>query len=934
MRWSLAPGSIGSIDPDGTYHAPASVAAKNVLAGCQLLPNNHVFNTRIDELPVAPNSQEFMSLIPKSGIGYYPAWGTSIADNSTPKEKMHFLYTPQNDGVYEMVPWPFLKRENGVFSDPKSGDDRHVLTVDRDTCEVFEFYNTYPKGLNASCPDCTGQSGARYASTSSALPSGGVDAASLLLGPLTLRLDEIESGAIQHALRVTLKNGLIAPRFVWPARTNAGVWGKIPYGTRFRLKADYDISRFSPVAQVLLRQLKEYGLILADGGANWEVDVSTDVTEDPKVQAAMREVGWRGPRSSDFEVVDERSFILSRDSGAINADSPYAKPDLYAIAVATDANDSSHVKRIGIAVPAVTVGVPDPTMWIQSGVTKRLKAWVNGTPDKRVRWSVSPALGSVTAEGVYTAPEVSKPTYALLTAESLADPTAKTTVGLTVMPAGPIRIDVGDATRAPGAPNRLAPDYGPDSEGHMWWREQAGEYSWGVVHDEPGGWPPVKDIGLYYTNRYSLGDMIYRFSVPNGNYKVTILLGQTDCGKGGKFDPKNMRPIKLEAQGQIVAGNFDWGQSINYTCRVPTSVAIPAVVTDEDLYFALRRVSTQQSKGVPLLNAFLIERDDSAPHISIDPPGPVDITMGHKIQFSAVGWYMSNAVTWSLVSGPGSIDAKGLYEAPASPPKGDQAAVIEAKSTANPKMTAKVELKFSFGSLVVSPGSASLARSLSRKLTASINGTPYDNVNWSLTPAVGTIAPDGTFTAPDSLAQDTQVTVKAESRDDPSQTATATLDLKAATPAIRINCGDVGEFKDAQGNVWAGDHGASGGVVNNGKKPIAGTSPDMYPLYRSSRYCYPEQRFHYTFPVPNGRYAVTLKFADYSWDTPGHYIFDVLINGQKVLSKFDPEVGYPPLTAIDKRYEVTVADKSIRIEFVARGAAAIINGIEIVYLGQ
>ncbi len=934
VRWSLAPGSIGSIDPDGTYHAPASVAAKNVLAGCQLLPNNHIFNTRIDDLPAAANSQELMSLIPKSAIGYYPAWGTNIADASTPKEKMHFLYTPQNDGVYEMVPWPFLKQENGVFSDPKAGDDRHVLTIDRDSCQVFEFYSTYSAGLNPNCPTCTGQSGVQYASMSPALPTGGVDAASLLLGPLTLRLDEIESGSVQHALRVTLKNSIIAPHFVWPARTNAGAWGKIPYGTRFRLKAEYDVSHFSPMAQVLLRQLKEYGLILADGGANWEVDVSTDVTEDPKVQAAMREIGARGPRSSDFEIVDEASFVVSGNSGLVNANSPYAKPDMYAIAIESNATDPSHGKRIGIGVQAVTVGVPDPAIWVQSGVTKRLKAWVHGASDKSVRWSVSPALGSVTADGVYTAPQVSKPTYALLKAQSAADPNAKTTVGLTIMPPGPIRIDVGNATRAANAPNRLAPDYGPDSEGQMWWREQAGEYSWGVVHDEPGGWPPAKDIGLYYTSRYSLGDMIYRFSVPNGNYKVSILIAQTDCPSHAKFDPRNMRPIKLEAQGQIVADNFDWGQSIDYTCHVPTSVAIPAKVTDGDLYFALRRVSTKQSKGVPLLNAFSIERDNSPPHISIDPAGPVDVTMGHKVQFNAVGWYMSNSVAWSIVKGPGTISQKGLYEAPSSPPSGDQITVVQAKSTVNPKMAVTAELKFGFGSLVVSPGSGSLARSLSRKFTASINGTPYNNVNWSVSPALGTITSDGVFTAPDSLAQDTKVTVKAESRDDPSKSATATLDLNAALPAIRINCGDIGAFKDAHGNVWAADHGASGGMVNSDRKPIAGASPDMLPLYQSSRYCYPDQRFNYTFQVPNGRYAVTLKFADYSWNNAGHYIFDVLLNGQKVLNKFDLQVGYPPKTAIDKRFETTVSNKSIRIDFVAHGAAAIINGIEIVYLGQ
>jgi hypothetical protein len=74
-------------------------------------------------------------------------------------------------------------------------------------------------------------------------------------------------------------------------------------------------------------------------------------------------------------------------------------------------------------------------------------------------------------------------------------------------------------------------------------------------------------------------------------------------------------------------------------------------------------------------------------------------------------------------------------------------------------------------------------------------------------------------------------------------------------------------------------------------------------------------------------------FADYSWNDPGHYIFDVSINGNKVLSNFDLQKGYLPRTAINKRYETTVTDKSIRIDFAAHQASAIINGIEIQYLG-
>jgi hypothetical protein len=40
-------------------------------------------------------------------------------------------------------------------------------------------------------------------------------------------------------------------------------------GTRVRLKADFDIGKLSPSAQVVLKGMKKYGMILADNGSNF-----------------------------------------------------------------------------------------------------------------------------------------------------------------------------------------------------------------------------------------------------------------------------------------------------------------------------------------------------------------------------------------------------------------------------------------------------------------------------------------------------------------------------------------------------------------------------------------------------------------------------------------------------------------------------------------
>ncbi len=934
VTWSLAAGSPGKIDADGTYHAPSSIPVKNRLAGCQILGNDHIFNSRIDALPVDAHSAAWMALIPPSGVGYYPGWGINIADQTTPRKPMHFLYTPQNDGTYEMVPWPYLKRENGVFSDSNSGVDRHEVTIDRQTCEIFEIYSAYERGKNKGCPTCTGQSGFKYNSLSATLPDGSIDAAGLLLTPLTLGLEEIRSGSIQHALRMTLKNNIIAPAFVWPARTNAGAWGKIPYGARFRLKASYDTSRFSEYAQILLKQLKEYGLVLADGGGNFDVSAYTDITEDPTIESALGEVGSKGPKSTDFEIVDESHLMASPSAGGVKEGSEYATPDGYASVIATSVQHNSDVARVRIVLQGITVGVPDPAEWVQSGVSTQLKAWVNGTAEKGVRWSMNPPLGTLAPEGRYTAPDFERPTQTVLTAASVADPKSTAKVALTVMPKGAIRVVVGNATAAPGAPNRFRPNYGPDSNGNMWWRGQAGELTWGVIVDDWYGqpWPKTKDIQLYYTSRYALGDMVYRFKVPNGRYKISLMFAQPGCK--GTFQKGWRIPFHLETQGQLVIPDFDMGAGIADACLTPVTQSIPAVVNDNSLYFALRRVTSGDNTPSPILSAFEITPDDSAAHITVTPSKVASLAINQQIQFKTVGWYMGDAAKWSIVKGPGTISSDGLYTAPALPPANDQVIILQAKSSVDPAKTATAEMVLKFGDFSLSPNRATIAKSLSKQLIPKIDGAIYANVAWSLEPNIGKIAPDGTYTAPDHLSEDKSVTVTAHSKDVPGKSASAKIDIKAKPDPIRINCGG-GGFKDAEGNVWSADYGFSNPTMAyHANNPIARASSDMQQLYQSTRYRYTDENFSYKFALPNGRYGVTLKFADYTFKEAGHYDFDVLLNGTKVLKNFDMDGVYGPRTAVDKRFETNVTSKVLTIDFIGHKGGASVNGLEIVNLGE
>ena len=103
-------------------------------------------------------------------------------------------------------------------------------------------------------------------------------------------------------------------------------------------------------------------------------------------------------------------------------------------------------------------------------------------------------------------------------------------------------------------------------------------------------------------------------------------------------------------------------------------------------------------------------------------------------------------------------------------------------------------------------------------------------------------------------------------------------------------------YADKSGRYWEPDRYARGGQLVIRGEPLSGTNdPD---LYRGERF----GNLTYVIPVADGRYAVTLHFAE-TWFGPGlagsggagSRIFDILLNGAAVKRDFDifKEAGGP-----------------------------------------
>ena len=121
---------------------------------------------------------------------------------------------------------------------------------------------------------------------------------------------------------------------------------------------------------------------------------------------------------------------------------------------------------------------------------------------------------------------------------------------------------------------------------------------------------------------------------------------------------------------------------------------------------------------------------------------------------------------------------------------------------------------------------------------------------------------------------------------------------------IRIRAGD-SSVTDHSGNVWTPDNYYIGGRLATHKGDVSLTQdPD---LFASERY----GNFSYAIPVPPGRYAVTLYFAETFWDPEakssnkggaGSRVFSVSCNGTMLLPEFDILKEAKPLQAVSHTF--------------------------------
>jgi hypothetical protein len=294
--------SLGSCDVLPPSGAPAGAPSEAGLGA---------WNQVISSAPTLPRSSAIIDRIRADGSDeLHPDFG------SNPAYGIPYVVVP---GVQPEVPVrvgpdgfagesDFGRAPIPPRSPVEGGSDNHVLVVDRDACELYELYRAEYRGgpRNRWQADSTaffdlGSASLRPDTFTSA------DAAGLPILPGLVRFDEVASGSIDHAIRVTFAETRQA--FLHPATHHASDSchpDRPAMGMRLRLKAAYDISALDGQARVIAEALKRYGMIVADNGSNFFITGATDRRWNDDDLDRLKEIP-----GSAFEVVRSQAAEVS-----------------------------------------------------------------------------------------------------------------------------------------------------------------------------------------------------------------------------------------------------------------------------------------------------------------------------------------------------------------------------------------------------------------------------------------------------------------------------------------------------------------------------------------------------------------------------------------------------------------------------------------------
>ena len=489
------------------------------------------------------------------------------------------------------------------------------------------------------------------------------------------------------------------------------------------------------------------------------------------------------------------TWSISPAVGSISTTGLYTAPASITLAqtvtvTATSSADSTKkaTATVSLQPAVVTISMSPASASLQAGKTQQFSATVAGSTNTAAVWSISPAVGSISSSGLYTAPaSITLAQTVTVTATSSADSTKKATATVTLQPAAvTISMSPTSTTLQAGKTQQFrATVAGSTNTAATWSISPAvGSISTSGLYTAPALITLAQTVTVTAT---SSADSTKKATATVSLQPAVVTISMSPASA-------SLQAGKTQQFSATVAG------STNTAATWSISPAVGSISTT-GLYTAPALITVAQTVTVTATSSADSTKKATAT-VSLEPavvtismsPASATLQAGKTQQFSAtVAGSTNTAATWSISPAVGSISTTGLYTAPALITLA-QTVTVTATSSADStkKATATVSLQPAVVTISMSPASASLQAGKTQQFSATVAGSTNTAATWSISPAVGSISTSGLYTAPASITLAQSVTVTAASSADSTKKATATVALQATLASQAASTGGSG----------------------------------------------------------------------------------------------------------------------------------------------
>lgn len=472
--------------------------------------------------------------------------------------------------------------------------------------------------------------------------------------------------------------------------------------------------------------------------------------------------------------------------------------------------------------PPITVTVTPATATVNAGLSTQFTATVANTSNTAVTWAVTggAANGTISANGLYTAPATPPAGAVTITATSQADSTASGSAAVTVLPAVTVSITPASATVNAGETQQFTATVANTSDTTV---------AWAVTGGAANG--TITGSGLYTAPA----------TAPGGAVTVTAT-AQADAKAIGSAQVTVAPAVTVVVAPATVSVNVGLTQQFSATVNNTTDQTVTWAVSGGGTISATGLYTPPATPPSGAVTVTATAQADSTksgtaavtvlPAISVTvTPATASVNAKLTQQFQAtVNNNSDQTVAWAVTGGAanGTITASGLYTAPATPPSGAVTITATSQADASKSGTATVTV-LSAVAVTVNPAAAQVYANQTQQFTAAVANTSDASVTWAVTGGAsnGTITQAGLYTAP-ATPPSGAVTVTATSQLDPTAAGSAQVTVEPAisvtvsAASATVNAGLTDQFSATVGpagisqNVTWQVNGVTGGDATNG----------------------------------------------------------------------------------------------------------------------